>query len=138
MSKCFLYVIYSLVCFSGCVLAQETAVYRWVDEQGNVHFADRPKSKDAQLFFVTHGNVATPVPSQQVLPIEQTETEQSAENSEEQGKSQQAEQPIDCAAIKAEAAKAREIIANANSRDAAPAIIYLAAAEKLLAKGECN
>ena len=35
---------------------QSAEVYRWVDEDGNVHFSDMPTSKEAKLFFVKPGN----------------------------------------------------------------------------------
>ena len=45
------------------VLAQEAAVYRWVDENGNVHFSDMPRNKNAKLFFVRQNNASEPAVS---------------------------------------------------------------------------
>ena len=116
--------------------AQQAAVYRWVDEQGNVHFADQPKSKNAKLVFVSRNNIAQP--SVRAEQVESTLAQNTKQPESEQQSKEQELMAVSCDDIKAEAAKAREIIANAPAKAATPAILYLAAAEKILAEKKCQ
>jgi hypothetical protein len=64
--------------------AASAEVYRWVDGQGNVHYADRPAGDNAELVstIVTHRSNPTVVA--QRTQTEQTQRQQAADQRQEQ------------------------------------------------------
>lgn len=53
-----LFTLFILLCSSYVVAFQEAMVYRWVDENGNVHFSDLPRDSNAKLVDVKPGITA--------------------------------------------------------------------------------
>ena len=51
----------------------QSAVYRWVDEKGNVHYGDRPQSRHAEELDVPDSTSAAPERNQQQLNEERRE-----------------------------------------------------------------
>lgn len=58
--KKFLFAVILTCSFEVSAYAEE-AVYRWIDENGTVHYSDQPRSDDAKLFILRQYNKAQPV-----------------------------------------------------------------------------
>ncbi len=52
----------------GCALNAQAAVYKWVDEDGNVHFSDEPKHPNAEKIHVPPPSTYTPAPLPKLQP----------------------------------------------------------------------
>lgn len=69
-------------------------VYKWVDEKGNVHFSDRPQSKDSEQLNLDVSSEAAETDSPQALPAD-TASAQNADNAAGQDNAQANVDPQD-------------------------------------------
>lgn len=92
-------------------MAKDT-VYRWVDEQGVVHFGDKPTGAAATEIVVipTHQDVAAPEP-EKASPIQFTEEPSYAQQQRDQRKESREEAAVLREAIEAGCKQRREIVA---------------------------
>ncbi|WP_211185416.1 DUF4124 domain-containing protein [Thalassotalea algicola] len=127
-----------ILIISTVALAQQSAeVYRWVDEQGNVHFSDMPKDKAAKLYFVKPG--ITSKADEAKLAQTQNETDQSAPESS--GDMEMMEVPNSaeaCRDLRVEMNKRSRELNGGTPQQARLARIFLDQADKILARSNCQ
>lgn len=132
------------VCFN--VAAQEE-VYRWVDEQGNVHYADQPRSANAKRFNPRQFNNADPVASAEEVEannialssVSKDEAVEEEVNAQENLEAETTEIPSEtCRYLKGQMNKAKEELNSNNPSRVRQARIYLDTADKMLKQSECD
>lgn len=144
--------VFIIVCFftlTRFTYADEEQIYRWVDENGNVHFSDMPKSKNAKLFSVKQNNFAQPAVNQEELTANnQLLTEHGQSDFDRQHNDRREalynippNKVLDegtCQYLRAEIEKAREELDNGSLIAARQANVFINSAEKMLQEGRCH
>jgi len=140
------------MCFSVQVVAQES-VYRWVDENGNVHYADQPRNANAKLFNPRQLNKAQPVASVEEVEAnnaelalinddsteQQTNVLETPENQALESTAETNDIPADtCTYLKDQMEQAKLELNSNNPSRVRQARIYLDTADKLLAQSNCG
>lgn len=126
----------------GVSVNAEEAVYRWIDENGTVHYSDQPRSEDAKLFILRQYNKAQPVATAEEVAanndtlsgINKKDTNTAGLNAKQGEVSPEQA----CNYIREQMAQAQLAL---NSNDPAKvqnARIYLDTADNLLVQGNCK
>lgn len=133
----------TLITLTSVNAMQDAEVYRWVDENGNVHFSDLPKSEKAKLFFVKKGNSAKAdkpevenstsndtLTSEEDVALSNTLSDDEIEEYTENAKS--------CDFLRSEIKKAQTRLNGQGESQARLARIYIDTAQKMIAQGQCK
>lgn len=141
-----LYSVFILLLLSTSVSAAQSdvPVYRWVDENGNVHFSDLPRVDGATLVTLKRGNLSDPEPIPQIdnnqLPNAGTNGGANATDENDTASELLPNNAEACLNLRVEINKVRrELGSNSgNSAMEKNAKAFLADAEKLLAQHQCQ
>ncbi|MFD2165996.1 DUF4124 domain-containing protein [Thalassotalea euphylliae] len=116
---------------------QQAEVYRWVDENGNVHFSDLPQNPEAKLFSVKPGITSKADTAE--MPV-QPQVEDSELTAAEEGEMAFREAPNSaeaCRDLRVEMNQRSRDLNSGNPEKARQARIFLDLADKLLAQSNC-
>jgi len=134
-----------LTCFVSLHALAQEEVYRWVDENGNVHYADQPKNANAKRFILRNNNYSQPAVNEQEL--QQNNEALAAINANVSSNSStttsgydnaQASPENACNYLRAQMNNAKLELNSNDLSKVEQARIYLEEAEKLLKDGKCN
>lgn len=141
-----------LVCFSLHAPAQES-VYRWVDENGNVHYADQPRNANATLFNPRQLNKAKPLASVEEVQANNNQLASINDNTSDnqaniadtlasepsEPNAEVNDIPSDtCSYLKDQMEQAKLELNSNNPSRVRQARIYLDTADKMLKQSRCN
>ncbi len=137
--KKYLSAIALLWLMSPCTHAQEE-VYRWVDENGVVHYSDQARSEKAKLFELRQYNKAQPAVSAEDLAANNDALASIASDNTKVEKEQVMKQTPaqNCAALKKQMIIAQAQLQSNDPNTVLRARMYLETADNLLTQSNCN
>lgn len=133
-----------LLCLSSisAYSSQEGTVYRWVDEDGNVHFSDFPKSENATLVTLKKSNlaVAEPLPAgvDPLIEVDEPVLAQVKSDGDNEDAIAIPNTAEACLDLKVVMSKVERELKSGNSERAQDAQTFLARAGAALEKSDCQ
>lgn len=134
----FVSIIALLLCFTSFNIIAQDDVYRWVDENGVVHYSDQARSEKAKLFQLRQFNKAQPVASAEDVAAN-NETLAGISGTSKSNQTQDKPSLADtCAELKKQMIIAKAQLQSNDPTAVLRARTYLETADSLLAQSNCN
>ncbi len=125
--------ILALTSIDSFAAKEDGQVYRWVDKKGVVHYADKPKNKNAKLVNIEEVTANSVIESDIAFP--EIEKKSDKEEIEENVLSQEDQEY--CTYLKEQIRLAKEAVEIGNELRANYASAYLETSDKLLKDNRC-
>ena len=125
-------VIFTLSSFAIKAIEHEGQIYRWVDKNGVVHYADKPNNKNAALVHIKNAPSNSAIESNIELPKLNNQPDEKSDDLVLSEEDQQY-----CDYIREQIKLAKEAVEMGNELRAEYASAYIMSSDKLLKENRC-